>query len=288
LLLIGEIIYIIIDDNLEEKKKNSKIFNKTVSKNESKKVEKDNEIQNSERKVSIDKSQNLFNIPLFSQILTKNMFRLHPITSICHRSINNPIWLKLVFFISEILILFGFNAIFFKSKYIDMRMTENQRNSIVYPLIGEFGRIILSILCCMCVTLIARASSLVTEKEIELPKKHSKCTNKQHSKNESEENFKIENEKKFEDDKICKFKKNPLLGRIGSILILLGFVAVFWYYASAFCYIYRKTQTGWLIGGIWSVLLNWTIFAPVYIILISYIEEKNQSLADIMKKLFLF
>jgi cell division protein FtsB len=201
----------------------------------------------------------------FTNLLIKNIPRLHPITSNFYLSFINPIWLKLTFFISEILILFGFNSIFFKSGYIDTRMNEDSRNSFGYPLVKEFGRIILSIICCMCVTFVARLISFVTEGNITLLKQQSEDKNK-----------------------FAEFNRNLLPRRIGSMLVLLGFVAFSWYYSTSFCYIYHNTQTGWIMGGIWSILFNWIIFAPAYIVLISYIETKNQFGAKIMKKLFLF
>ena len=184
-----------------------------------------------------NKSITSMNTLPFSQNLPKNLLKLHPVTSIGYLSFVNPIWFKLVFFISGILILFGFNSVFFSSKYLDTRMIESNRNSMAYPLIKEFPRIILSIICCMVITLIARAISYVTDASVTRVKDNS-----------------------ADKDNFAEFKRNILPRRIGSVCLLLGVVAFCWYYSTAFCYIYHKTQAGWIYGGIWSLLFNYIIF----------------------------
>ena len=80
--------------------------------------------------------------------------------------------------------------------------------------------------------------------------------------------------------------------RIISSFIMAIIIIFFFYYSVAFCGVYIQTQKNWLFSGIWSLFWNWIIFAPIYIVIISIIENKRQDINDpivyYMKRLFFF
>ena len=78
--------------------------------------------------------------------------------------------------------------------------------------------------------------------------------------------------------------------RIISGIFMLALIVFFFYYCVVFCGIYIKTQYGWFYSGIWSLLFNWVIFAPFYILIISLVENKTDKASCVyyMKRLFIF
>ena len=79
--------------------------------------------------------------------------------------------------------------------------------------------------------------------------------------------------------------------KIIAYLIILIFTLFTFYYVIVFCSLYKNTQMSWLISGVWSLLLEWVILCPLYILIISLVEKKGRSQrisSYYMKQLFLF
>ena len=108
--------------------------------------------------------------------------------------------------------------------------------------------------------------------------------------------------------KIIKFKfdiktqkmeiRNKIINEFNKIIhirrlickIIMGLIIIFFfYYSIVFCSIYRKTQLNWFIGGIWSLLFEWFILSPFYILFISLIQKFHHEKATYyMMNLFVF
>ena len=70
------------------------------------------------------------------------------------------------------------------------------------------------------------------------------------------------------------------------------FVSIFFlYYIIVFCSMYKQTQLNWFISGFWSILFEWILLVPLYILIISIVEKKGRSQkisSYYMKQLFMF
>ena len=92
--------------------------------------------------------------------------------------------------------------------------------------------------------------------------------------------------------KIRHFKKEMFLRRIISYVVMIIIITFFFYYSVTFCGVYIKTQRNWFFSGVWSLFFNWIILAPIYIIIISFLEYKkkdpNNALIYYLKRLFFF
>ena len=71
-------------------------------------------------------------------------------------------------------------------------------------------------------------------------------------------------------------------------LALCSLLILFWWvYSVGFCGMYKNTQIGWLCAGVWALLFNWIIFAPVSILIVSILESKlGKDKMTIIKHLF--
>ena len=208
----------------------------------------------------------------YLQIFKNNLFNLHPVLLISKNSNLLPFNLNIFIFSFNILIIFGFNAIFYSENIIEKRITNNNRNKIYYPISNEIIKILLSILFTIVCNFIIKLIILITLEQ----------------NNQFKNNIKIngeENRKKA----IKEFNKNIFIRRLISKIVMGIIIIFFFYYCTAFCGIYRKTQLNWLIGGIWSLLFEWIILTPLYILLISLIEKlKVENVSYYMKNLFIF
>jgi hypothetical protein len=150
-------------------------------------------------------------------------------------------------FILTICSLFGFNALYFKESYIEERIYDKSRNSFAYPLVNEASIIFASIFTTVLFTVLAKLIAMVG------------LDNKQQS---------------TVRDVIC--------------LAVCGVLILFWWiYSIGFCGMYKNTQTGWLCAGIWALLFNWIIFAPVSVLIVSILESKlGEEKSEIVKQLF--
>ena len=214
--------------------------------------------------------------------LKQNFKELHPLLTLCRVSIISPLVLSSIIFVFNTLILFGFNALLYYESLIEKRIYDKKRNNFDYPMKKEFHKIILSILCQICLCIFVKLILIVTE----------------YQKNYFKNNLKIcsiNNERYLNNDiilKIEQFQNDMFLRRIISTCVMCVIVIFFFYYSVAFCAVYIKTQRNWFFSGIWTLLWNWVIFAPIYIVIISFLEyqrnDDNDSLVYYMKRLFFF
>ena len=84
-------------------------------------------------------------------------------------------------------------------------------------------------------------------------------------------------------------KNGMLIRRIIAGIFMLALNIFFFYYTIVFCGIYVNTQYGWFYSGIWSLFWVWICFAPLYIVIISAVENAGSEIcAYYMKRLFIF
>ncbi len=77
--------------------------------------------------------------------------------------------------------------------------------------------------------------------------------------------------------------------RFTAVALMLGLIIFFYYYVVGFSAMYVNTQRDWLFAGIWSLLLIWIGFAPLFIYIISFVEAcGNKNLVYYFKRLFPF
>ena len=79
-----------------------------------------------------------------------------------------------------------------------------------------------------------------------------------------------------------KLRYRRLIGKIVIILISL----FLFYYVTIFCNSYRKTQINWFIGGVWCLLIEWIILAPILILMISIIQKNKEEPTYYLNRLF--
>ena len=232
---------------------------------------------------SIIYSENEFVYRNIQSCIFYNFKELHPIATLCRVSLISPLILNSILFVFNTLILFGFNALLYPESLIEKRIFDKKRNNFDYPMRKEFHKIILSILCQIALCVIIKLIILVTLKKRNDFKTAIKksCTIDKHKNLSNELVVKIE---QFQDEMFYR--------RIISSFIMTIIIIFFFYYSVAFCGVYIQTQKNWLFSGIWSLFWNWIIFAPIYIVIISIIENKRQDINDpivyYMKRLFFF
>ena len=95
-----------------------------------------------------------FDIEGWCTKLGKNMQKMHPLTSLCY--CYNKIF-TVPFFVFEILMLFGFNALFYTDSMIEDKIADKDRDKFVYPLKNEFAKIIISIVLTLVLVLILKS-----------------------------------------------------------------------------------------------------------------------------------
>ena len=207
---------------------------------------------------------------------------MHPIAALCHVSIISPLIIHSWFFVFNTLNLFGFNALIYYEALIEKRIYDKKRNNFDYPMRKEFHKIILSILCQVALCVLIKLLMMVwLEQRNDLKMGLTKCTLKPHEEIDNNVVYRVD-----------LFQNDMLLRRLigGGIMLLI--VTFFFYYSVVFCGIYIKTQSNWFYSGIWSLFWNWVIFAPIYIVIISFIEHKKENSYDPLvynlKRLFCF
>ena len=243
------------------------------------------EILGDEKKYEINKAEeNKDSKPKGSNKLTLieliilNLKKLHPLSAFCSVSILSSLQMNSYFFVFNTLCLFGFNGFLYFENLIEKRIYDTKRNYFYYPMKKEFHKIILSILSQITITLIIKAIILVTVKQKKkLNEKIIDCNLKEK-----------ENEKKISDI-IDQFNNQMASRRYIGITLMTIIIAFFFYYNVLFCEIYINTQENLVFSWVWSLLWEWMILAPIYIILISYLENrKSNSAVFYLKRLFFF
>ena len=211
-----------------------------------------------------------------------NFKELHPVAALCRVSIISPLILHSWFFVFNTLILFGFNALLYYENLIEKRIYDKKRNYFDYPMRKEFHKIILSILCQVAITILIKLLLLVKlSQRNDLKMNLTKCILKGNEEINNDIVVKVE-----------QFQDQMFLRRIIGGAIMLCGVVFFFYYSVAFCGVYINTQKNWFYSGIWSLFWNWIIFAPIYIVVISFIENSKQDsynpLVYNLKRLYCF
>lgn len=268
LFLVLFIIFIVVDSVLavlslrgsvsEKALKNDELLNNDYTQAKSTEAVKPEDI-----KPQINKS--------FTEIFKNNFFALHPVLSLFYSSIITPLPLTLAIFIYTIFNLFGFNALYFNETMIEDRIYHTFRNNFAYPMKTEFEKIMSAITTSIALNIIVRLICLVT------------LTQKE------ELGEALKNNKKEIRGEVNKFNMRFLPRRIIAGVFMLGLSVFFYYYCVVFCGIYTNTQYGWFYSGIWSLMWNWIAYAPIYILIISLVENSGKTgCAYYMKKLFIF
>ena len=189
----------------------------------------------------------------FIEILVFNFLHYHPILILSHNSILCSKWLNCLFFTFNISNLFGFNALFYSNHYLEKRIFKKNRNNFAYPISNEYGKISLAIfISCIilfCIKLLnnityTEARGLGLSMEIE---------------DNGTRFIKVNDDNKF------YFK-------YFSSIFFLGVMFFFWIFSIGFCYIYPKAQITWFYSGIWCLILEWALFAPFFLFLLSFSE----------------
>lgn len=188
-----------------------------------------------------------------------NFLTLHPLLTLLSESIVCPLTFKIAVVTFNILNLFGFNALLYSNAMIEKKIFELDRNNFAYPMKNEFSKIILSILISMALSMLIRAIAILTHNDKELLSKSLFDASTQ--------------EDKY---RICKdYWRKTFYRKLISYILMLGLIVFLFYYSVVFCGIFVNTQYGWFYSGIWSLLLNWCVFAPVSILIISAIDSSE-------------
>jgi len=213
--------------------------------------------------------------------ILSNFKELHPLSSLFRVSIISPLIMNSWFFVFNTICLLGFNALIYYEGLIEKRIYDKKRHYFDYPMRKEFHKIILSILLQIAFTVIIKIVILVSLQE--------------HDDFESKlRNCKLEGEIISNDIALRydNFQKDMFIRRlIGGILMLI-IIIFFFYYSVVFCEVYLNTQRNLVFSWIWSLFWEWVIFAPIYIVIISVLENKKSDSKDpliyYLKRLFFF
>ena len=175
----------------------------------------------------------------------ENLKQLHPITSIYYSQYILLIC-KLPILISSISSVIGFNALYYKESDIEKRIYKSSnRNSFVYPICYNLDIMMASIATTVLYTVCVK---LV----------------------------------------ILKAEIKEMIGKIrmiGCIVVCLFIITFFWVYCVGFCGIYQNTQLNWLYLGIWGLIFNCVILAPVSVLVVTLIDKFVKEL-HILRELF--
>lgn len=209
----------------------------------------------------------------FSEMILGNFLRLHPLLSLCRNSVISPCVVTVNVFFLSLFSLFGFNAIYFNEKMIEDRIFDEHRNNFGYPMKTEFEKIMSSIVTTMCLTFIIKIICLITLEQ----------------KNILANGMDLAKAREGQDETVKNFFLKNLPRRIIAIAFITIIGVFFFFYTIVFCYIYSHAQYGWFYSGIWSLFMNWVVFSPFYIIVITLIQNSGmEQCAYYLKQLFVF
>jgi uncharacterized membrane protein YqhA len=217
---------------------------------------------------------------LFEGILS-NFKELHPLSVLCRVSVISPLIMNSWFLVYNILCLFGFNALIYYEGLIEKRIYDKKRNLFDYPMRKEFHKIILSILLQIAFTVIIKLIVLVSLRQYEdLESKLRNCKRKGQELN----NDIIVRYDDFQNEMFIR----RLIG--GSLMTII--IIFFFYYSVVFCEVYVNTQRNLVFSWVWSLFWEWVVFGPIYIVVISILENKKSNSKDpliyYLKRLFFF
>ena len=207
----------------------------------------------------------------FCKIVYNNLFELYPLFNVFTVSNLNPFYLNISLFVFNIFIIFGANAIFYPEFLIEKRIFNNDRNKIYYPIIKEYIKILISIGASIIFNFIMKLIIIISVEKKNKLKSYSNL------------------EEKIREDKIHKFHMKFLGKRLIALILMLIISLGLFYYVVSFCMFYKQTQINWILGSIYSLLIEWIILAPINILIISIIQFNEKiDWTHYMKRLFLF
>ena len=273
------------EKNTENNIKNSQNFNNDSnikhvsnppSKNEidknSNNINQSNNYETNPKKNELNPSTISIRYLTFSEIITNNFLELHPICTIFHASIISPIIFNLWVFVYNSLLYFGWNALYYTETKIKFRIIRDYRQNFSYPMRHEFDKILLSLITTMACCLIVRLIVLVSKDRRDQLNIEIKSGNKEDRK-ESRIEFEVE----------------MLVQRLIAMVLMFAVIIFFFIYCVVFCAMYKNTQASLMYSGIWTLLIVWVVLAPIFIVVISFVEFKvNRGFAYYLKRLFLF
>ena len=163
-------------------------------------------------------------------------------------SVFEPFCIKLIAFFLNIATFFVFNAMFFDEEYITNRYKEDGSTGIGYMIENEIPKCIYASLASILVSILITYLSNSRKRFDTLMKKE-------------------KDEKTFlaESKKIIKSMKGKLFTFFIVTIILMGF---FWYYVSAFCAVYQKTQTAWIEGTVITFIFSLLLYSFLYLLVV--------------------
>ena len=227
---------------------------------------------------------NQMNGPKYNTFIncTLNNFKeLHPLYSFFRVSIMSPLILRSWFFIFNSLVLLGFNALIYWEGLIENRIFDQRRNRFDYPMLREFGKIVLCILLQLALTTLIKLLTLVFPSQ-----------RKNFEKTLKDLKFKRDYISNDIISRIEQFESEMLLRRLIGGILMLFIVVFFFYYSVVFCGVYINTQKNLIFAWIWSLIWNLFILSPIYIFVISFLEYRKQDESNLMiyymKGLFCF
>ena len=207
----------------------------------------------------------------FCKIVYNNLFELYPLFNVFTVSNLNPFYLNISLFVFNIFIIFGANAIFYPEFLIEKRIFNNDRNKIYYPIIKEYIKILISIGASIIFNFIMKLIIIISVEKKNKLKSYSNL------------------EEKIREDKIHKFHMKFLGKRLIALILMLIISLGLFYYVVSFCMFYKQTQINWILGSIYSLLIEWIILTPINILIISIIQFNEKiDWTHYMKRLFLF
>ena len=206
-----------------------------------------------------------------------NFAELYPIISLFRLSLVTPFFLRMAYLVFHLLSLILTCAVILmlNEKNIENRAKDTNRNSFVYPLINEYIVIFMSIAFSMVFTLLIKLIAMVTYST-----KFSLYDT-------------LTSDKELLDNKkeaIQSFTKQHKTRRIvGSVVILAlgaGMLAV----TMILCNYYVQTQVGLGLCFLWTVLVEYIVLIPIFILIIAGIEHASpeSKCAYYTKRLFMF
>ena len=207
---------------------------------ETKEEEDENKEENSGKDISDFKNRILLTSNSnFCQILLNNLLILHPLINLFYYPIIHPIFMTYIIFIFNISCVFGLNSFLLNEERIEKRIYDNERNNILYPFKNDKTIIIFNLILTIFFKLLIKIIILTPYNENNNSERKENCSNR---------NF------------LCY------------ILMLLS-IFLFMTYSVFWCDIYHKSQKFWIYMGLWCLIINWIIFAPIFILFISIFEK---------------
>jgi len=196
----------------------------------------------------LSKEDNRSFLTLFKSFLIEEHFLVR---IVYYRSLLNPLWVELYFFLFRLSVLFMMNALIFIDEYIDKRITSPYKDEFSIAWTREFPRTILSLIGAILVTAVFSIFT-ITPKSVE---------------NELSESLKV-GDKELVKKAHEQLKDQMMLKYILFVVITTLLNIFIWFFTISFCGIYVTSANGWVVGTFVGLcILDW-IFLSIGIPLI--------------------